>query len=159
MLVLCLAMIGDSSDGEDFEQLYYKYKNRVMSISRRILQNDTLAEDCTSEVFFSLAKGFSKIKSLEEHKLDYYIFIATRNTAYNLLKSEIHNTADCEYDDTIGISNQELSGYDKMFLQDCIKKLKKDEQEILYMRVSMALEYNQIAKALGTTNATARKRF
>lgn len=130
-----------------------------MSISRRILQSDTLAEDCTSEVFFSLAKGFSRIKKLEEHKLDYYIFITTRNTAYNLLKSELHNTADCEYDDSIGISNEELSGYDKIFLQECIRKLKKDEQEVLYLRISMELEYKEIAKALGTNSAAARKRF
>ena len=52
-----------------------------------------------------------------------------------------------------------MSCYEFEFLKGCIKKLKVDDQEILYLKFSCGLEYSEISKTLGITSATARKRL
>lgn len=110
-------------------------------------------------LFLSLAKCFQKIKHLEYHKLDYYIVITSRNMAKNISKKEKENLMTVSYDDDSYFVNENMSCYEFEFLKGCIKKLKVDDQEILYLKFSCGLEYSEISKTLGITSATARKRL
>lgn len=110
-------------------------------------------------LFLSLAKCFQKIKHLEYHKLDYYVVITSRNMAKNISKKEKENLMTVSYDDDSYFVNENMSCYEFEFLKGCIKKLKVDDQEILYLKFSCGLEYSEISKTLGITSATARKRL
>lgn len=159
MLPIYMALIDDEKDKKAFEKLYNKYKNKVHAISLNILKNEQLAEESTSDTFLSLAKCFQKIKYLEYHKLDYYIVITSRNMAKNISKKEKENLMTVSYDDDSYFVNENMSCYEFEFLKGCIKKLKVDDQEILYLKFSCGLEYSEISKTLGITSATARKRL
>lgn len=154
-----MALIDDEEDKKAFERLYYKYENKVYAISYGILKNEQLAEDATSDTFLSLAKCFRKINNLEYHKLDYYIVITSRNSAKNLLRKEKDNLMTVSYDDDLYFSNDNISGYGRVFLKECIERLTDNEQEILFLKFSCGLEYDEISKALGITVSAARKRF
>jgi RNA polymerase sigma-70 factor (ECF subfamily) len=159
MLAVCMTMIDNEEDRTAFEKLYNKYKNKVYVISYNILKNEQLAEDAASDTFLSLAKSFQKIKNLEHHKLDYYIVISSKNTATNLLKKEKENLAMLPYDDDCYLSNKNLTNFDLEFLKECINQLTDTEQEILYLKFSLGLEYKDISNALDISCATARKRL
>ncbi|WP_419574135.1 RNA polymerase sigma factor [Ruminococcus sp.] len=69
------------------------------------------------------------------------------------------NLMTVSYDDDSYFVNENMSCYEFEFLKGCIKKLKVDDQEILYLKFSCGLEYSEISKTLGITSATARKRL
>lgn len=52
------------------------------------------------------------------------------------------------YDDDSYFVNENMSCYEFEFLKGCIKKLKVDDQEILYLKFSCGLEYSEISKRL-----------
>lgn len=79
--------------------------------------------------------------------------------AKNISKKEKENLMTVSYDDDSYFANENMSCYEFEFLKGCIKKLKVDDQEILYLKFSCGLEYSEISKTLGITSATARKRL
>lgn len=153
-----MTLLDDKEDEKKFEALYEKYKKRIIAICYNILKDHQLAEDAAVEVFFSLAKNFRIVKNLEDHKLDYYIVISSRNSAIDMLKKEMRNRSMVPYDDDLILTNENMTRYDHDFLKDCIKQLNFADREILYLKYSDGLEYKDIAKTLGISVAAARKR-
>lgn len=158
MLGVCLSLIDDEEDKIIFENIYNKYKNRIYKIVYSILHNEQLAEDATSEVLLSIAKNFQTVHKLEYHKLDYYIVITSRNKAFDILKKEKDTINSKSFDNDFFLDNNNLSDYDKLFLEDCLSQLSDSDREIIYLKYSYGFNYKEISKALGIKTTIARKR-
>ena len=159
MLPLYLALIDEEEDKKSFAELYENYKLRIYNISFRILQNEQLAEDATSETFFSLAKNYNKIKDMEPHRLDYYIVLAGKNAALDMIKKEKKHMNDLEYNDEILLTNESMEKYKYSFLKECIEQLSSQDKEILYLKFNCGLDFKTISGTLGISSAAARKRL
>ncbi|MCM1530188.1 MAG: sigma-70 family RNA polymerase sigma factor [Alistipes sp.] len=160
MLAIYMALIDNEDDKKSFENLFNQNKSKAFAIAIKILKNRSLAEDACSEAFFSIAKCFQKIKKLEAHKLDYYIVITVKNAALNLLKRENEHIKTVPLNEEIHeLCDDALSNRNYNEIVDCIKQLSYSDQEILYLRVDLGLDYSAISKALHISNAAARQRF
>ena len=160
MLAIYMALIDDEDDKKSFENLFIQNKSKAFAIAITILKNRSLAEDACSEAFLSIAKSFQKIKKLEAHKLDYYIVITVRNAALNLLKKENEHNKTVPLNEEINeLTDDSLSNRNYNEIVDCIKQLSYVDQEILYLRVDLGLDYSEISQALHISNAAARQRF
>lgn len=88
MLGVCMALIDDDDDISAFEILYKECKSKAYIIAYNILKNESLAEECVSEVFFSVAKNFKKVNNLTSYEKQKYVVISIRNRAFNILSKE-----------------------------------------------------------------------
>ena len=61
MLGVCMALIDDDDDISAFEILYKECKSKAYIIAYNILKNESLAEECVSEVFFPLRRISKKL--------------------------------------------------------------------------------------------------
>jgi len=87
MLPIYMALI-DDENVSDFEVLYRACRNKAYIIAYKILKNESLAEECVSEVFFSVAKNFKKVNNLTSYEKQKYVVISVRNRAFNILSKE-----------------------------------------------------------------------
>lgn len=157
-VAICLGLLENKADKEAFEILYNKNNQKAYRIAYSILKNEAMSEDAVSEAFLNIAKSFEKIHNLNSHKLDRYVVITIRNTALSMLKSEkMYINAEKFEDDEQYFENADFLEYDH--LQECIKKLSYTDQEILYLRFSLDLDYKQISAALNISNAASRQRL
>lgn len=152
-------MIDDPDDRKSFERFYKKYTTKVYSIAMSIIKNEQLAEDAAANTFFYFAKNYDKIKSIDKSKIERYIYIVSKNKAFDILKAERRGIEMMEYNDEIMLTNEFLSEYDKIYLRDCIRKLNYQDREILYLFFSCGLDYKIIAETIGITQAAVRKRM
>lgn len=60
MLPIYMVLV-DDDDVSDFEVLYREYRNKAYIIAYKILKNESLAEECVSEVFFLLRRISKKL--------------------------------------------------------------------------------------------------
>jgi RNA polymerase sigma-70 factor (ECF subfamily) len=151
-------------DGEEnrlsFEQLYLKYKTRVIQICEKYLKCSASVEDACSETFFNLAKAYNRIKDFEPHKLDKYIYITAKNSSLLLLNDEKASMNDLSFEE-IGdtISTEDLEKTDYKILMEYIEMLPPAEKEILYLRITLNLDYKTIGTTLKIKPNNARQRF
>lgn len=158
MIIITSTIITESDDIELFEIIFKKYKYKVFSIAVKILKSNDLAEDATSEVFLYIAKCFEKIKKLDDHRLDYYVTIVSRNIAIDINRREKKYLHMQELSDDF-FSDDSLRAYDAVLLKNVISTLSYEDQKILYMRYTLDLEHKHIAKSLGISKVAARKRL
>lgn len=78
MLPIHMVLV-DDDDVSDFEVLYRECRNKAYIIAYKILKNESLAEECVSEVFFSVAKNFKKVNNLTSYEKQKYVVIILYN--------------------------------------------------------------------------------
>lgn len=108
MLPIYMVLV-DDDDVSDFEVLYRDCRNKAYIIAYKILKNESLAEECVSEVFFSVAKNFKKVNNLVSYEQHKYIVISVRNRAFNILAKEEKNTLNLPYEDDIYFNDDKYS--------------------------------------------------
>ena len=112
MLPIYMVLV-DDDDVSDFEVLYRECRNKAYIIAYKILKNESLAEECVSEVFLSVAKNFKKVNNLTSYEKQKYVVISVRNKAFNILTKEKNNTSNLPYEDDIYFNDDKYSEFDK----------------------------------------------
>ena len=159
MIAVFLTMIDGEENRRSFEQLYTKYKKRVISICKKFLKQSNYIEDACSDTFFNIAKAYDRIKNLEAHQLDTYIYVTAKNAALHILDKEKDSMNNISLDDIEEIiSDEELNNNDFDTLAEYIEKLIPYDKEILYLRYANDLDYNTIGKILHIKPNAARQR-
>ena len=141
----------DDDDVSDFEVLYRECRNKAYIIAYKILKNESLAEECVSEVFLSVAKNFKKVNNLTSYEKQKYVVISVRNKAFNILTKEKNNTSN--------LNDDKYSEFDKDKWSDLIRKLNKTDRDILYLVCVHGMDYKEIADSFGISYAAAKQRY
>ena len=123
----------------------------------KILNDNTLAEDCVSEVFLAVARNFQKVNKLNADEQCKYIVSSIRNRAFNIIKKEKISRESVPYDDEI-ISNKSYSEMKLIELKDIAKKLNDTDMDIIYWKDVHGLDYQTIADSFGISYAAAKQR-
>lgn len=155
--MLYMAMI-DDDEVPEFERFYNTYKSKAYFVAYDILRNVSLAEECVSEAFLSIAKSFQIVNNLNANKQLKFVVISIRNTALNILNKEKKNRSENMSSDESIISDSDYREHDIIYWKQCLRKLKKTDLDILYLRCILQLEYKQISQMLGISNGAARVR-
>lgn len=159
MLGVCMALIDDDDDISAFEILYKECKSKAYIIAYSILKNESFAEECVSEVFFSVAKNFKKVNNLTSYEKQKYVVISIRNRAFNILAKEEKNTLNLPYEDDIYFNDDKYSEFDKDKWSDFIRKLNKTDRDILYLVCVQGMDYKEIADSFEISYAAAKQRY
>jgi RNA polymerase sigma-70 factor (ECF subfamily) len=149
----------DDEDINAFEKLYNTHKNKAYLVAYDILHNESLAEECVSETFLSIAKNFKKVNNLESYEQQKYIVISIRNKAFNTLSKEKNNMTNLSYDDEIYFNDDSYSDFDLETWKESIRQLNKTDKEILYLICIQGFDYKEIAESFGISYAAAKQRF
>lgn len=157
MISVNMSLIDNASDMKKFERLYNDTKLRAYRTAYKILHNEAMAEDAVSEAYFKIAKCFQKIYKLEPHKLASYVVITVRNTALNMLKKE-RRIETVEYNDEVDLSPH-IDNVAAERLAELIAELSDTDKEIIYLRYTLGLGYDEISAALGISPEAARRRM
>lgn len=157
MLSMSAMLIEDSTDRKTFENLYKSTRIKAYKTAFKILRNEGLAEDAVSESFLSIAKNFQKVHKLNSHKMEAYVVITVRNTSINILKKET-KVEIVEYNDEVELSPQ-IENIREQRLTELIANLSDTDKEIIYLRYTLDLGYDEIAIALRISPDAARQRM
>ncbi len=150
-----------------FNQLVFKYKDKIYNTSYRFLADYHEANDITQECFIAVYKNIRKFR--EESSLSTWIYTITVNLCKNKLKSAGNRMRDR----TLPIIERALDvkddkGNPAKFLekkeletkiQAEIEKLSVDMREVIILRDIEQLSYEEIAQILAVDLGTVKIRL
>ncbi|MEI3503660.1 MAG: sigma factor [Anaerovoracaceae bacterium] len=97
MLISYLAMIGTQHEKSEFVKLYERYSKLMHYAAKRILGDDSLAEEAVQEAFLRIAKNFGKVSDADQSATKKFVLIITENAAKTLYRRESRHISDREY--------------------------------------------------------------
>jgi RNA polymerase sigma-70 factor (ECF subfamily) len=150
-----------------FNQLVFKYKDKIYNTAYRFLADYQEAQDITQECFFAVHKNIRKFR--EESSLSTWIFTITVNLCRNRLKSAAYK----RQTRTVSIIEKALDGKNdrenpaafiekKEFearIQAELERLTPDMKEIVILRDIEQLSYEEISKILNIDLGTVKSRL
>jgi RNA polymerase sigma factor (sigma-70 family) len=156
IIILC-----QKGDLDHFSLLYDKYVKKIYNYVFYKTSNQEISEDIVSNIFlqalksiskFNLEKGFFSawLYKISQNKInDYY---RARKINYSLEEAwglKADNNTEKEYQ----------SQAEKKLLYQAIKKLKREQQEIIILRVLQDLSYKEIAQITKKSEAASKMIF
>jgi RNA polymerase sigma-70 factor (ECF subfamily) len=139
---------------ELLNQLYAEKHRELYLYSNRIVKDDQLANDVVQECFIRLHKqDYEKWKD----RLIPWLFTVCRNMSIRFLNKknrfvEIFETDYDKIDESSSASEQMDLEYQKKLLKKYMRKLTKQQRDVLKLRFFKDLDYNQCAKKLKTSS-------
>lgn len=158
MLSAAIMTILEYADIPIFEELYNRTRNKAYAEALDMLGDASLAEDCVSEAFLSVAKNLSTVSGLTQKQQLRYVMICVRNAASDMLKKK--KSAPCTelIDEELPLPT-EGSEYSLVEWKECLRRLGQTDMDILYLRYILGLDYRQISSMLGISEGAARTRL
>lgn len=150
-----LQMIDSPEDCLLFEELYEKYKKRMLWIANYVLRDKTEAEDAVHEAFLGIAKSFASVRAIPADRRKFYLFRCAKNAAFKVAKKR---------GDAILADEGELDGMKVVVskpenrVMECIDELPETDRDILMLFDYYGFSMRECAKKLEITEVAARKR-
>ena len=135
------------------EDLVDIYSERLLRYATSILYNHQDAEDVVQDVFMS---AYQNLSTFDGGNVSAWLYKITYNKSINKLKKrKVLLFANVPEQN---IKHQVQSGLSDETLQ-ALSLLKPQERALLYGRIVEGYEYEELAKQIGTSPATLRKRY
>ena len=161
--MLFLQTIKNQNDREFVESLYNQYSKLMYAAAKRILRNNTLAEDAVQLAFERIIKYLHRIKQVPADRLQAYLIVVSKNVAKDLLEEEDYNSIG---DGIEIISDTESNPINKIIdkenfndLIDIVDSLKAIYKDVIILKYFCDFDDNMIADSLDITVSTYRKRL
>ena len=159
MLIFFLSMLETDEDKNKFTFLYEKYRKLMFYIANQILKDDYLSEDVVEQTFVKIIENLDNISDVDCHKTKSYIVIMVRNCAINLYRQR-KNHLTVSLDEDLEIADDQPFAIDEAdTLTRSITRLPIIYKDILTLKYVQALPNEEIARMLGISEPTVRKRL
>lgn len=149
-------------DQRAYSALYERYSSRLYSYCRRLLDDHVQAEEGVQQTFI---KAFRSLESLDDPKAFYYwLFTIARNEVYSSIRKQKRNgrpesisdesvwLEDPSHESVVASELHEL-------VNDALRKLKHEYQEVLVLRHDEGLSYAEISAITGDTVSSIESRL
>jgi RNA polymerase sigma-70 factor (ECF subfamily) len=144
-----------------FEQLMRKYERLVLVTALRLLGNLEDAQDVSQEVFLKLYRNLGKVEA--EGALAGWLYKVTVNACYDLRRRRPASVSMEDSPEPVapasdpqqGVSEQER----RRVLELSLRMLSARERAALVLRDLEGLSTEEVARALGSTEATVRSQI
>lgn len=166
-MIAFMALFDNEEDRTRFEEMYYRYRKKMVVVAYSILDDRFEAEDAVHETFMAIARHMDIIGRMNETSVSAYVIKATRNHALNMLSKKIHGG-----ESTLYISDMmEDQMVDKDFWDRMEKRLTVDEmtevllqldpiyRDVLYMFYLDNIPSKEIADILGRKHSTVKQQI
>jgi RNA polymerase sigma-70 factor (ECF subfamily) len=144
----------NSGNRQAFNILIMKYREKVYSFTRKMLNNHDDADDVTQDIFVKL---FNSLKDFRgDSKFSTYLYRVSYNFSLNLLKSRSvkysrqDDSQDIEFavDDDISFSDNPDSAEQTRLLEDAFRKIPEQQRAVFMLRFYEGLSYEEISKIM-----------
>lgn len=142
------------------ETLYDQYAHALFRYALALVSSVEDAEDAVQEVFARIARELKHLRKVRNMKA--YLFAATRNAAYSILRrrrsrNELSEN-DCVEFEALSTGEPGRS-LDAIALRECFAKLPIEQREALVLKVFDGMTFEEIAQAVGVSTGTAASRY
>ena len=166
MLISYLAMIGTQHEKSEFVKLYERYRKLMHYAAKRILGDDSLAEEAVQEAFLRIAKNFGKVSGADQSATKKFVLIITENAAKALYRRESRHISDREYPEDMEAAAGALQAVGDPTAAEAetrdavgrILQMPELQQNVLFLHTVYGFSYREIAALLDISESAARKR-
>lgn len=166
MLISYLAMIGTQHEKSEFVKLYERYRKLMHYAAKRILGDDSLAEEAVQEAFLRIAKNFGKVSDADQSATKKFVLIITENAAKTLYRRESRHISDREYPEDMDAAAGALQAAEDPTAAEaetrdavgCILQMPELQQNVLFLHTVYGFSYREIAALLDISESAAKKR-
>lgn len=160
-------------DGKElaFDELVSRYLNPIYSFVFRYVNDATVADDLTQDVFFKVWKNLTRFDCTRKFKT--WIFEIAKNTAFDFLKKKkaltfssltVEDDTDLRFEDTVA---DEMPLPDELLdekitrdvVQRGIASLPVDYRTVLILRFNNQLDFTEIAETLDKPLNTVKSQY
>ena len=85
-MLIYLQMLELPEERVKFESLYQTHRKAMFHIAKRILQDESLAEDAVHQAFVNIIAHFDQLMRYDDQQLYAYLFVTTQHAAIDLLR-------------------------------------------------------------------------
>lgn len=143
--------------------LYDRYAKRVFNMAYYVLQNRTLAEEITQDVFFLVWQYPNKWNPAKGH-LGSWLVSVTRYMAIDRLRHEKSRTPSAQ--ESLDVLAERISAKvsgstpeDSALLRSLLQRLPKDQREVLLLTFFRGMTHPEIAERLRVPEGTIKSRL
>lgn len=166
MLISYLAMIGTQHEKSEFVKLYESYRKLMHYAAKRILGDDSLAEEAVQEAFLRIAKNFGKVSGADQSATKKFVLIITENAAKTLYRRESRHISGREYPEDMDAAAGALQAAEDPTAAEAetwdavgrILQMPDLQQNVLFLHAVYGFSYREIAALLDISESAARKR-
>ena len=165
MLNLILMAMANPEEEKKFTQIYNKYYKYVYGITSKFFENNMDKEDATYTSLLKIAFNMSKIKDINSKETKGFISVVTRNTCITLINKknkikEVYMEDINEIPDNVDeFEKLEDEGFLLTTYKNCLKKLTKNQYDILYLKYVNELSLKEIANILDIKENAVKQRL
>ncbi len=135
----------------DFDQIYDEYFDRIYYKILSSVKNSEDAEDIAQEVFVSVYKNLSKFRA--DSKIYTWIYRIAINKTYDFFRKK---KIDLELNEEILNIEDDSDLNSPMIIQENLKKLSKEEREILLLKDVYGYKLREISDLKGRNISTIK---
>jgi RNA polymerase sigma-70 factor (ECF subfamily) len=149
-------------DETALEEIYRAHGGSVKSIARRVLSDDTLAEDVVQDVFVSFWKAPEKFDA-DRGSLRTYVLTIAHRRAVDVVRSEVARTQREEKQpppaETIDLESEIWQRSQSEIVREAVANLGEEERKAISLAYFGGLTYVEVAKALDEPEGTVKSRI
>jgi len=161
VLYFYLAMLETQEDKDKMAVLYEMYREYLLNVARKVLHNDSDAEDALHQAFLRIANNFTNIGDVSSHQTRNYLVIIVTGIALNV-QNKRRREGELFFED-IGEAEDDLVIEDQVLkyetLWDAVEQLQPMQEEILYLRYFEGLSVKEVAKRMNLSESATKKRL
>ncbi|MGO2117600.1 MAG: RNA polymerase sigma factor [Fusobacterium sp.] len=135
----------------DFDQIYEEYFDRVYYKILSSVKNPEDAEDLAQEVFISVYKNLHKFRA--DSKIYTWIYRIAINKTYDFFRKKKINL---ELNEEILNIEEAVDLNGSMIVKENLKKLEKNEQEVVVLKDIYGYKLREIAELKGRNISTIK---
>lgn len=145
------------------EKIFRDHYDRFRWISLRIVKAEHLADDAVAAALVKIMDNISRINEMPYTQMMAFCVTIVKNASIDIIR-DLKKTQSTELIDTfdggVGYSVEDQCQFnsDVQRLTQAIDRLPQEERFLVYMKYVQGLKYPEIAKILGISEETAKKR-
>ena len=167
MLQFYLSIIENSEYIDDFEELFYKYKERMLALAWAITKDYHDAEEVLDNAFITIAKKIDRVNFNSEISQEVFVYRVVKNKAIDFYRKkkkqipisliEIDSVSNPAFEQNV--ADQVVGNETYNSILDIISKMPALYSDILYYHLVDELNADKIAKMFDMNLNTVKSRI
>lgn len=155
----------ESGNIRKLSRLYELYEQPLYRIAYAVLRDEEMAEDAVSAAFETAIRNINRIGSVNATETKSYMIRIIRSAAIDLYRTRAREIKYCkslsdETENELAVEGStETLLEERMLMEQILENLNDDERELIRLRCTMGLSWQQTGQRLGLSEAAVRKRF
>lgn len=151
----------EPKDKNKFENLYYKYRQRLYNCALKAVGNRTDAEDVLQNAFIKIARNIKSVAEVDSKETIAFLTVITKNAAYDFLRKKSRfseaplETAEEISDSSYSVENA-VSRLEYRKIVEVIKNIPSPYSDVLFLHFVKDFSIKKTARLLERKPTTVK---